>query len=91
MNNIITNEDLFDEFLNFCKNSSKTDVLKHYGGSSIYIPSYSGKARNEDIVKDYKENIKKYSKNKTIRLLSRRYFLSINSINRILKEYYESK
>ena len=54
---MITNDDILDEFLSHCKTSSKKEILKKWGGSAIYIPSYKGYSRNDDIKDRFDELI----------------------------------
>jgi Mor family transcriptional regulator len=52
----ITNLDLVKEFVKFIKSAASLDeVIKEYGGCSIYIPSYKTVYRNDEIRVKYLE------------------------------------
>ncbi|WP_419782358.1 Mor transcription activator family protein [Malaciobacter marinus] len=55
----ITNLDLFEDLFNYIKQSDVdlTSVIKEYGGTSYYIPSYKTTLRNKEIIKEYKEKL----------------------------------
>lgn len=87
MNAAITNEDVFDEFLEVCKTANKKDILKLYGGSSIYVPSYKTTNRNDDIKSEFALLItQNTSKNIILRTLSNKFNLSVNRIQEIIKQ-----
>jgi Mor family transcriptional regulator len=45
----------FDEFFEFANTHSKEEVIKYYGGASLYIPSFKSTFRNQKIVDMYRE------------------------------------
>lgn len=55
----ITNLDLFEDLFNYIKQNDVdlTAVIKEYGGTSYYIPSYKTTLRNKEIIKEYKEKL----------------------------------
>jgi len=77
---MITTKELFEEFYKYVKESNNIgEVLKEYGGSSIYLPSYKSTYRNDDIIEEYK-------KGATVRELSKKYDISTTAIYAITKE-----
>lgn len=82
----ITNEDVLDEFLKFCKNADKKSVLKEWGGSSIYIPTFSGEQRDNEIKRHYKNELKNgNNKSLAIRNTAKEFNLSTSRVYRILR------
>ena len=86
----ITNFDLFEEFYNFATDPNNTinDVIKEFGGSSLYIPSSKTTIRNNEIITEYKENIKKKG---IIKELCRKHNLSEAQVYAITKEIREPR
>jgi Mor family transcriptional regulator len=80
----INNYDIFKEFYNTCRKKSFTEVLKEYGGSEIYIPSYKNTHRNRDIYKRYKEG-------ESIRDIAREFDLSIARVRAIIRGFRKVK
>ena len=67
---MVTNKEIFEEFYQQVKNSKNiSEIVKSYGGSPIYVPSYKSTYRNDDILKSYKEGL-------SIRNLSKEFNLS---------------
>lgn len=88
---MINNFDLFVEFCNKVKESSDiSEIIKEYGGASIYVPSYKATFRNQDILRQYDEGIRA-GKNSSvvIRELAQVHNLSYNTISSITKEVRE--
>ena len=81
---MISNLDIFMQLYDLIKQSkSPSDVVKEFGGSNVYVPSYKSTYRNEDILKEDREAI---DAGKTIRKLATKHNLSYNSICNIIKE-----
>ncbi|WP_320034810.1 Mor transcription activator family protein [Halarcobacter sp.] len=81
----ITNLDLFEEFFKFIKKDD-TDleaVIKEFGGTTYYIPSYKTTLRNEEILKEYKKCVGEIGLTKK---LSKKYNLTERQIQDITKE-----
>ena len=88
---MINSFDLFAEFYNRVKESENmADIIKEYGGASIYVPSYKATFRNQDILRQYDEGIRA-GKNSpvVIRELAQAHNLSYNTISSITKEARE--
>ena len=88
---MINSFDLFAEFYNRVKESENmADIIKEYGGASIYGPSYKATFRNQDILRQYDEGIRA-GKNSSvvIRELAQAHNLSYNTISSITKEARE--
>ena len=82
----ITNYDLFEDFYQFIRDgSSIKEVIKEYGGSSLYIPSFKTAYRNDEIKDKYTELTNQGVK-KVTRLLAREYELSEAQIYSITKD-----
>lgn len=82
-----TNDDILEMFLDDCKRATKKEIIKEWGGASIYIPSYSGKLRDKDIKKRYKELLEEgLSKGVAVRRVAKEFGLSASRIYKILKE-----
>jgi len=88
---MINNFDLFVEFYNKVKESSDiSEIIKEYGGASIYVPSYKGTFRNYDILKEYEEGIRLGKPRPVvIREIAAKHNLSYNSVCAITKELRE--
>ena len=88
---MINNFDLFVEFYNKVKESSDiSEIIKEYGGASIYVPSYKGTFRNYDILKEYEEGIRLGKPRPVvIREIAAKHNLSYNSVCAITKEIRE--
>lgn len=85
---MLNNFDLFVEFYEKVKASeSIAEVLKEYGGSSVYIPSYKSTYRNQDMLDEYLKGAKEGKSNTLIiREIAAKYSLSYNSVSAIIKE-----
>jgi Mor family transcriptional regulator len=77
---MITNQDIFEEFVNFCQNNSIEEIVKEYGGGTIYIPSYKSIGRDKDIYTLYKNGT-------SIKQLSKKFSLSESRIRTILRSF----
>lgn len=86
----ITNLDLVEELVSFVKEPTNDlkEVLKEYGGSTFYIPSYKTIYRNEQILKDYEEH---QYKTGIYKELSRKYEISERQIQTITKPIRDKK
>lgn len=87
MSLIITNYELFEELFLFIKqeNIQIEDVLKEFGGSNYYIPSYKGFGRNQEIYQNYKERQDR-GETHIAKSLAREYNLSEAQIYAIIKQ-----
>jgi Mor family transcriptional regulator len=85
----ITNYDIFESLFHFIKNSNDiNEVIKEYGGGVIYIPSYKTTLRNEDILREYQENIKHTG---IVKKLSRKYGITERQIYTLTKDLRGNK
>lgn len=84
----LTNFDLFEEFYEFTTNPEHSieDVIKHFGGSSFYIPSAKTTIRNNEIHAYYKDNI---GKRGLIKEIARKFDLSEAQVYAITKDVRE--
>jgi Mor family transcriptional regulator len=80
---MITNYDLFVLFLDDCKGMSEAEVIKNWGGSSIYVPSYKNTHRNGEIIKRYKEAQDKVG---VIREIAKEFNIGAAQVYTITKE-----
>jgi Mor family transcriptional regulator len=55
----LTNLDLFEDLFDFIKQEDikLDDVIKEFGGSTYYIPSYKTTLRNDEIIKEYRKHL----------------------------------
>jgi len=75
-----SNYELFEAFYEEVKNSKNiVEVIKAYGGGTIYVPSFKTTHRNEEIRRRFEEGA-------DIPTLQREYGLSRNQIYAILKK-----
>ncbi|MGG7074557.1 Mor transcription activator family protein [Campylobacter sp. 9BO] len=90
---MISNFDLFTDFYEKIKQSeSVAEVLKEFGGSSIYVPSYKSTFRNDDITNEYNALLKSGKPcTVAIREIAAKHSLSYNSIVGIIKESRQRK
>ena len=72
--------DMFEEFYDFVRNNTIEEVIKTYGGASIYIPSYKLMYRDRDLIADWEAGM-------DIREMVRKYNLSSSRIWSIIKEH----
>lgn len=89
MSAAITNFDLFQELFNMIKKPD-TDInaiIKEFGGSTYYIPSYKTTLRNDEIIKEYKES---YGQVGLVKRLARAHDLTERQIYDITKEVRET-
>lgn len=82
---MINNFDLFEDLFNFIKapDNDINKVIKDYGGSTFYIPSYKTTIRNDELLKEYKENIQKKG---IVKILSQRYDLTERQIYTLTRQ-----
>ncbi|CAA6802556.1 MAG: Unknown protein [uncultured Sulfurovum sp.] len=77
---MITNIEIFEQFYQDVKNAkSMADIVKEYGGSPVYVPSYKSYCRNDDILNDFRKGM-------SIKELAKKYDLSDRNIYSITKE-----
>lgn len=82
----ISNLELVEEFVKFVKNSTSfSEVLKEYGGCSVYIPSYKTVYRNDDIRAKYLQMRKDKSKNIAM-ILAKEYDVTTRQIYSITQD-----
>lgn len=88
---MLSNYDLFVDFYNRIKDSDGiSEIIKEYGGASIYVPSYKTTFRNDDIANEYKALVNSgKSASIAIRELAAKHNLSYNSVQAIIKEAKE--
>lgn len=81
----VGNFELFEELFAFIKKDNVTlnDTIKEFGGSTYYIPSYKTTLRNDEILKEYKQN---YGQTGLIKSLARKHDLTERQIYDITKE-----
>ena len=81
----ITNFEVFEAFVAFVREHDNIDeILKEYGGSQLYIPSYKTISRNDNVIEDFLGGM-------SIPELRRKYDLSSNRIYEITREVREPK
>ena len=85
INNFDLFEDLFEDLFDFIKdpNNDINKAIKHYGGSTFYIPSYKTTIRNTELLKEYKENIQKKG---IVKVLSQKYDLTERQIYTLTRQ-----
>lgn len=77
---MVTNLEIFEDFCKAVREeTSNKEIMKQYGGGHIYVPSFKGKIRDEEIYKRYQDG----EESKT---LHRDYNLSENQIRAIIKK-----
>lgn len=77
---MITNKELWEEFYQQIKDSENiSEIVKEYGGSSVYVPSYKSTYRNDDIIEEFENG-------SSIKELAKKHDLSETSIYAITKE-----
>ncbi|WOE69112.1 Mor transcription activator family protein [Hydrogenimonas thermophila] len=77
--------ELFERFYEFVKESAGIeDVIREFGGSSIYIPSFKNTHRNEKILKMAEAGA-------DIREIMREFSLSEGRVRAILREAKQKK
>jgi Mor family transcriptional regulator len=89
MSATVTNFDLFQELFNMIKkpDTDINTIIKEFGGSTYYIPSYKTTLRNDEIIKEYKEN---YGQVGLVKRLARTHDLTERQIYDITKEVRET-
>ncbi|WP_162165803.1 Mor transcription activator family protein [Campylobacter fetus] len=81
---MLSNNDIFDEFFERVKSNTKEEILREYGGSAIYIPSYKTTYRNDDIKREFKILINNgVNRHKAYRALSLKFGISMTRIKKI--------
>jgi len=73
----VCNKEMFEEFYRFCKNNTIEEVVKEYGGGTLYIPSYKSMYRDKELLADWRAGMGK-------RDLQRKYYLSDAQVRRII-------
>lgn len=82
---MISNYEIFQETYKFIKDSeSEKEVLKEFGGSSIYIPSFKSIYRNEEIREKY-THMRNEGKTGIVKKLAYEYNLTESQIFRLTK------
>ena len=75
--------EMFEEFYDFVRENPIEEVIKTYGGGSIYIPSYKLMYRDRDLIADWEAGM-------DIREMMRKYSLSANRIWEIINAHKKS-
>ena len=80
----LTNLDLFENLFDFIKQQDikLDDVIKEFGGSTYYIPSYKTTLRNDEIIKEYRKHL---GETGLVKRLSREHDLTERQIYDITK------
>ncbi len=76
---MIDNRDLFEYFVEYCKQHSLEEIIAEFGGGQIYIPSYKTTYRDKEIYT-------LYTKGKSIKYIKKHFSLSESRIRSIIKE-----
>ncbi len=80
----LTTMDMLEEFVAYVRDPDHdmADILKHYGGGTIYIPTYRSVMRDEELVADYRRLVDDEGKTtqEAVRELCRKYELSKNRV-----------
>ncbi len=81
----LTNLDLFEDLFDFIKQKDikLDDVIKEFGGSTYYIPSYKTTLRNDEIIKEYRKHL---GETGLVKRLARDHNLTERQIYDITKE-----
>ena len=75
---MITNQEIFEAFFDYCQSHSIEETIKEYGGGSIYIPSYKQTYRDTDLYARYKAGA-------SMGTLKREFHLSESQVSRIIR------
>ncbi|MBZ7939713.1 DNA-binding protein [Campylobacter sp. W0014] len=87
---MLSNNEYFEYFIDFVKNNNKREILKEFGGSNIYIPSYKTLMRDKELKQDFKTLIKQGLTTKAASIeCAKKYDLSLNAVYLITKELRE--
>lgn len=79
----ITNVEIFENFCDEVRNETDNkEIMKMFGGGHIYVPSFKGAIRDEEIYKRHCEG-------EEAKTLHRDYNLSVNQIRTIIKKMSE--
>lgn len=81
----LTNLDLFEDLFDFIKQKDikLDDVIKEFGGSTYYIPSYKTTLRNDEIIKEYRKHL---GETGLVKRLAREHSLTERQIYDITKD-----
>lgn len=81
----VDNLDMLEDLINYIKNPDVdlTAVVKEYSSMVFYIPSYKTTFRNDDIIKEYQENINNPN---IVKKLAKDYNITVRQIYDITKE-----
>jgi len=83
MSKQLSNYELFELFYNAVKESDDiVEIIRDWGGGSVYIPSFKTTHRNEEIRQKYKNGT-------SVKHLQREYGLSANQIYNIVNNSQE--
>ncbi|AQW85463.1 hypothetical protein CPIN18021_1079 [Campylobacter pinnipediorum subsp. caledonicus] len=90
---MLNNLDLFENFFYDVKKcEDMSEILKAYGGSSIYVPSFKNTYRNNEIVDEYLTLLNSGVENSlAIRQIAKKHNLSVNSVYNITKDAREPR
>jgi len=82
----VSNYELFENFYDSIRDgASKKEVMKNYGGSNLYVPSFKTAYRNDEIRDKYTE-LTNQGATRVIRTLSKEYELSEAQVYAITKD-----
>jgi Mor family transcriptional regulator len=88
---MVDNIDIFTDFFEKIQNGcTMSDVLKEYGGSNIYIPSYKTVMRDDEIREEFLQRVGRgQSVSSIIKDLSREHQLSNSRVYSITEDLRE--
>lgn len=87
---MVDNIDIFTNFFEkIQKGCTMSDVLKEYGGSNIYIPSYKTVMRDEEIREEFLQRVGSESSASIVKDLSRKHQLSNSRVYSITEDLRE--
>lgn len=76
----VTNFDIFEDFFNQIQSGATVrDIVKEYGGMSIYVPSYALTFRKADVMEAH-------GRGDSPKLIARDQRLSLSRVYEIIKE-----
>jgi len=76
--------DLVEQLYKDAKDMDFPTWLEEHGGGHVYIPMYKSTYRDEDIMKDFNDGMKRLE-------IRKKYDLSESRVNEIIKEAREPK
>ncbi|MCF6207445.1 MAG: hypothetical protein L3J47_11235 [Sulfurovum sp.] len=73
----ISNQEIFESFYAYCKEHTIEEVVREFGGSNLYVPSFKTMFRDRELVADHLAGM-------SMRDMQRKYYLSDTQIRRII-------